>query len=135
MGRHQCPKNESDTLVANNPVLPPNHLQERPATSSSEGEPHTTQVSSQYQTLSTWDTHSYSADSDNPVLPVALQLFHSPQLPFLRTSQIQLKHEVKTSCDGVRREVQSPRTQGTAGNQLGQGPRTESSTWAWALPW
>lgn len=72
-----------------------------------------------------------SAGGDNPVLPFALQQerskrFHSSQIVFLRTSQIQLKHEVKTSCDGVRREVQRPGTQATAGNPLGQGSSTPS---------
>lgn len=52
------------------------------------------------------------------------KLLHSSQLPFLKTSQIQLRHEVKNSCDGVRRGVQSPRTHATAGNQLGPGTRT-----------
>lgn len=47
------------------------------------------------------------------------KFLHPSQLPLLRTSQIQLRDEVKNSCDGVRRGVQSPRTQATAGNQLG----------------
>lgn len=46
------------------------------------------------------------------------KFFHPSQLPLLRTSQIQLRDEVKNSCDGVRRGVQRPRTQATAGNQL-----------------
>lgn len=54
------------------------------------------------------------------LLPTAgkAQAFPFFTITILRTSQIQLKHEVKNSCDVVRRGVQSPGTQATAGTQV-----------------
>lgn len=110
-----------------NPVMPPIHLQGRPAMSSSKrGERGFSRQCGRYQTLRIWGhtlvSPSGLAGTTLSYLHLAAgrpKVLHPSQLPLLRTSQIQLRDEVKNSCDGVRRGVQSPRTQATAGNQLG----------------
>lgn len=109
-GRHQCPKNESNTLAANSPVLPAT-----PSSKSSTGtQPMRCSAPGDTQ-LQHWQGQpcpTFCLQQERP------KPFHSSQLPFLRTSQIQLKHEVKNSCNVVRRGVQSPGTQATAGTRV-----------------